>query len=101
MPEYQDQFIEAALEEFIIIELHFEQEHGLGTAFFNAMHSTVQGLLEFPEMMRKVHESGMRRVSVVGFPVNIFYRLEQEFVVIYAVAHQSRKPFYWVGRLSE
>ena len=41
MPEYQDQFIETALEEFIIIELHFEQEHGLGTAFFNAIYSTV------------------------------------------------------------
>ncbi|MEY4531627.1 MAG: hypothetical protein RLZZ156_2348 [Deinococcota bacterium] len=98
---YQDQFIEAALEEFIIIELNFEQEYGLGTAFYNAMQSAVQGLLEFPEMMQKVHKSGMRRISVTGFPVNIFYRLEQESVVIYAVAHQSRKPFYWVKRVTK
>ena len=99
MPRFQDQFSEAALEEFITIEMNLEQEHGLGNAFYNAMHSTVQALLEFPEMMRVIHASGVRRASVTGFPFNVFYRVEAEFIVIYAIAHQHRKPFYWAKRI--
>jgi hypothetical protein len=98
-PRYQDQFLEVALEEFVTIELKLEQDYELGTAFYNALQSMVQELLEFPEMMPKVHDSGMRRAIVAGFPVNVFYRLENEFVVIYAVAHQRQKPFYWINRL--
>jgi toxin ParE1/3/4 len=100
-PRYQDQFVEAALEEMIVVELHFEQEFGLGSAFYSAMHRTIQDVLEFPEMMRPIHDSGMRRVTVDDFPVNVFYRLEGDRLVVYAVAHQSRKPFYWVNRLPE
>ena len=37
MPKFQDKFSEAALEEFITIEMNLEQEHDLGTAFYNAI----------------------------------------------------------------
>jgi hypothetical protein len=64
---------EAALEEFLSVEQALEQDYGLGTAFYDAMQRTVDGILQFPEMMRVVHESTkMRRVSVVGFPHNVF-----------------------------
>jgi hypothetical protein len=86
-PRYQDLFLEDALEEFVLMELNFEQEYGLGTAFYNAVHDIVQGLRAFPEMMPKVHKSGMRRAIVASFPIHIFYRPENEFVVIYSTLH--------------
>jgi toxin ParE1/3/4 len=98
-PRYRDLFLEDALEEFVLMELNLEQEYGLGTTFYNAVHDIVQGLREFPEMMPRVHKSGMWRAIVAGFPVHIFYRPENEFVVIYAIAHEKRKPFYWIRRL--
>jgi hypothetical protein len=72
-PRYRDLFLEDALEEFVLMELNLEQEYGLGTTFYNAVHDIVQGLREFPEMMPRVHKSGMRRAIVAGFPVHIFY----------------------------
>jgi hypothetical protein len=72
MPAYQDQFIEAALEEFITIELNLEQEHGLGTAFYNAMHNTVQALLEFLRNDAKSTQIWNAARECNGFPCQCF-----------------------------
>ncbi|MCA3223396.1 MAG: type II toxin-antitoxin system RelE/ParE family toxin [Burkholderiales bacterium] len=39
-----------------------------------------------------------RRVIVRRFPYSIVYRLDGEAIRILAIAHQRRRPRYWVGR---
>jgi hypothetical protein len=34
-------------------------------------------------------------------PVQLFYTEREEYVWVIAVAHQKRRPDYWVGRADE
>ncbi|MGP0040576.1 MAG: type II toxin-antitoxin system RelE/ParE family toxin, partial [Rhodomicrobium sp.] len=53
----------------------------------------------FPE----VHPKGRlktRKCKLQDFPYTLVYRVRGQVISIFAVAHQSRKPGYWRGRLS-
>lgn len=39
-----------------------------------------------------------RRLKVLGFPFGILYRLRDNTVEVAAVAHERRKPGYWLHR---
>lgn len=45
-------------------------------------------------------DDDLRKFPLTRFPFNIHYRIESETIVIYAVAHQSRRPGYWRSRIS-
>ena len=38
------------------------------------------------------------RLHFKRFPYTLFFRIDGEFIRVLAVAHQSRRPGYWVGR---
>ena len=40
----------------------------------------------------------IRRCVVPRFPYVIYYRATEAFVEVYAIAHQARKPDYWLSR---
>ncbi len=40
----------------------------------------------------------IRRKLVRKFPYSIFYYQRDKIIRVVAVAHQSRRPFYWIGR---
>ena len=42
-----------------------------------------------------------RRVFVKNFPFAVVYRLDAEGIVVFAVAHHSRKPEYWQPRVQD
>jgi len=42
--------------------------------------------------------SNTRRVIVKGFPFSIVYRPESDGIVVFAVAHHARMPYYWRSR---
>jgi plasmid stabilization system protein ParE len=42
---------------------------------------------------------GVRRVLLHSFPYGVIYEVRDRVVVIIAVAHTSRDPRYWLGRL--
>ena len=44
-------------------------------------------------------ETGARRVTLSRYPYDLVYSLRDEEVVVNAVAHHRREPFYWVNRL--
>ncbi|HMH17060.1 MAG TPA: type II toxin-antitoxin system RelE/ParE family toxin [Burkholderiales bacterium] len=39
-----------------------------------------------------------RRIILKGFPFSIFYRPEPDGIVIFALAHHARRPYYWRSR---
>jgi len=39
-----------------------------------------------------------KRLHFKRFPYTLFFRIDGEFVRVLAIAHQSRRPGYWVGR---
>ena len=91
-------FIAAARLEFLAeVVCHNEAQPGLGERFTIAVEETVARALAFPRSGSPSH-SGTRKIVVKGFRFSLYYRPEADGIVVFAVAHHSRRPFYWLSR---
>jgi plasmid stabilization system protein ParE len=92
-PEADEEFREAAR--------YYESEApGVGLAFVVEVHKAVADLAGFPLTAQIVRGSIRKRV-LPHFPYYIFYSIEPDKIVIIAVAHQRRRPNYWLSRLNK
>ena len=65
--------------------------------FRNEVANVTNRLRIHPEIGIRVRHQA-RRFSLHGYPYNLIYRLAPETIIIVALAHQRRRPGYWVGR---
>jgi toxin ParE1/3/4 len=70
----------------------------LAESFINAVESGIDEILTYPGAWQIVEED-VRRYLIKRFPFGIYYCIEADLIVIYAVMHMSRDPEYWKGRL--
>lgn len=91
-PEALTELIEAA-------KYYNRQAPGLGAAFLEEFETAVGNLLHGPQIFA-VRADGCRRCPIARFPHRIVYRIEGEQIRVYAVAHPSRRPGYWLERVS-
>ena len=70
---------------------------GLGAAFLAAVERAVTDLVEYPESA-PVLSGPFRKKVLSRFPFNLIYRIKSDEIRILAVAHQRRRPYYWLGR---
>lgn len=92
-------FIAAARLEFLAEVIYYsEVEPGLGAKFSAAVEEAAARAVAFPRS-GSPFPSGTRRVFVKGFPFSLIYRPEPDGIVILAVAHHARRPFYWRSRI--
>jgi plasmid stabilization system protein ParE len=88
---------------------HYEREReGLGFEFFECYEAAALHALRFPESgspveLKRLAQLGlqMRRVVLERFPYELVTMVVDEDLVIAAVAHQHRRPGYWIGRLAK
>jgi toxin ParE1/3/4 len=91
-------FIAAARLEFLAeVIYHDEAQPGLGKRFTAAVEEAAARALAFP-LSGSPSRARTRRVIVNGFRFSLVYRPEPDGIVILAVAHHSRRPFYWRSR---
>jgi hypothetical protein len=91
-------FIAAARLEFLAEVIYYsEAQAGLGARFTAAVEETAARALAFP-LSGSPYRSNTRRVLVNGFPFSLIYRPEPDGIVIFAVAHYARRPYYWQSR---
>ena len=76
-----------------------EQSRGLGAEFLRCLEAAVLFTQRYPLMYPSVL-SGYRRALVRRFPYAVFYQVEPDRVVVYAVFHCSQDPNKWRARLS-
>lgn len=92
-------FIAAARLEFLAKVIYYgEAQAGLGARFAAAVEDAAARALAFPQS-GSPFRSNTRRVLVKGFPFSLIYRPESEGIVIFAVAHHERRPYYWQSRI--
>ena len=92
-------FIAAARLEFLAEVIYYsEAQGGLGVRFTAAVEEAAARALAFP-LSGSPFRSNTRRVLVKDFPFSLIYRPEPEGVVIFAVAHHARRPYYWRSRV--
>ena len=68
---------------------------GLGRLFKEEIKSSVSRIKEHPEAW-SIEKGDVRKALLHRFPYKILYSIEKDHIVILAVAHQHRKPNYWV-----
>lgn len=89
-PEAKAELIEASV-------FYESRRVGLGKAFVTEVERVIAFICSHPEGGAPGRLQ-RRRVSVPGFPYSVVYRHDSESVLIFAVAHQSRRPGYWRQR---
>jgi plasmid stabilization system protein ParE len=94
-------FVAAARDEFLAeVRYYADAESGLGGRFTRAVEEAVALAAAFPNAGFP-SPSNTRRVLVQGFPFSIYYRSEDEGIVVFAIAHHARRPGYWTSRTGD
>jgi toxin ParE1/3/4 len=70
---------------------------GLGSDFIDRVEHAVGQIRKHPEAAPVVLGS-VRRQLVTKFPFSVIYSVIEGTVVVLAVAHHRRRPFYWLSR---
>ena len=74
------------------------QIEGLGDTFKDTARSTIKRVATFPTAWTEIRPS-IRRCIMHKFPYNVLYSIEENCILIIAIAHHHRKPNYWIDRV--
>lgn len=88
-----------ARSEMIDSALFYEsRRRELGERFLEAV-KTAEGRVRKNPLLGRTFEAGTRKIRVKIFPFSLSYKERPDHIFIYAVAHLSRRPGYWMERL--
>lgn len=93
LPEAEEEMNEAA-------RFYEGRGEGLGLDFLNEVQRTIIFILAHPRSGPVVSPNIRRRI-VRRFPFGILYAIDNEKIVVVAVAHLKRRPGYWKERIGE
>lgn len=79
------------------LEMEFE---GLGESLKNEVKLAAERVARYP-LAWSVERGEVRRCLLHRFPYKLLYSIEANHILIIAVAHQHRKPDYWIDRPHE
>ena len=74
-----------------------ERQARLGDDFLDEFTATLRRIMAEPERWRKIHGEN-RKLNFDRFPYAIVYSADTEEILIKAVMHLHRRPFYWQDR---
>ncbi len=89
-PEARIEFIEA-------IAFYEESREGLGLRLSREVYATINRITLGPTAWPRISEN-TRRCFTRRFPYGVVYEIRADDILIIAVAHSSREPFYWRDR---
>ena len=79
------------------IEYYEEKHAGLGLRMMDEIDKHIQWIQDNVKTPR-IHKGGYRRVNLKIFPYYIAYMFHKNILWILAIAHNHRKPEYWIDR---
>ncbi|MBI4596382.1 MAG: type II toxin-antitoxin system RelE/ParE family toxin [Candidatus Tectomicrobia bacterium] len=69
----------------------------LGRSFKEEARKAALRIAEYPKAW-SIERGDVRKCVLHKFPYKLLYSVEKDHILIIAVAHQHRKPDYWVAR---
>lgn len=72
---------------------------GLGDRFLTELEDGYTSIQNFPDTWANFQYE-FKRYILNKFPFSILYKVTKEKIVVVAIMHNSRKPNYWIDRLS-
>ena len=95
------EILEIAQKELDDAVLYYELEQlGLGLRFKDAVRQSIDRIKKYPTSW-PIERGEVRKFFVHKFPYKILYSIQKQEIVILAIAHQHRKPGYWIERLKD
>jgi hypothetical protein len=92
-------FNELAGDELSDAECYYNIEHpGSGAEFKKEIKKAIERVRKYPLAFPIVNKE-IRTVILHRYPYKILYSIELDHIYIIAIAHQHRRPEYWVGRI--
>ena len=73
------------------------QATDLGISFLSTFGNTLDLIVELPEI-GPIWRDIYRRIGLRRFPHSLFYFAEDRTIFVMAVAHDRRRPGYWLQR---
>lgn len=70
---------------------------GLGQRFKEEVRKAAVRIAEYPQAW-SIERGEVRKCLLHTFPYKLLYSVEEDHILVLAVAHQHRKPDYWVDR---
>ena len=79
-------------------EYYDAQRAGPGDRYRASVQDALRSVLDMPLAWSPMR-GGYRRCGTSPFPYQIIFKISGEIVIVVAVAHTSRRPGYWRGRI--
>lgn len=77
---------------------YYELEYsGLGRRFKDEVRQAALRIAAYPEAW-SIERGDVRKCLLHKFPYKLMYSVEENHILVIAVAHQHRKPDYWIDR---
>ncbi len=73
------------------------QLFGLGDRFKADIQKSIGRIVSYPDAWEQ-QTSRTRRFVLKSFPYKIIYALDNDTIIVLAIANAHRKPDYWVNR---
>lgn len=91
-------FTRLARQELEAAVRYYELEYsGLGYMFKEEVRKAALRIAAYPQAW-SIERGDVRKCLLHKFPYKLMYSVEDNHILVIAVAHQHRKPDYWVGR---
>jgi plasmid stabilization system protein ParE len=75
-----------------------QQQAGLGYEFMQEVAAAIDRILKFPEAWNPLSKR-TRRCRTKRFPYGVVYQIRGDRILVVAIMHLHRKPFYWRNRV--
>ncbi len=92
-PAARDEYREAA-------EHYLKESPRIAAAFVDQVEATIKLVRKKPTTWRVLHQN-VRRCLVRRFPFGVYYTVENDEIVVWAIMHLHRRPGYWQGRRAQ
>ena len=88
----------AAAEHLDSVAFYESRAPGLGVDYLTAFETVMRRVTETPLLSPIEVSPDIRIAFMQRFPFNILFRVEKNEILVLAIAHQSRRPRYWLAR---
>jgi plasmid stabilization system protein ParE len=76
------------------VEWFRQQQDGLQQRFLDEFQSTIARIQAQPEIYQEL-KPDIRRALMRRFPYSVIYEISEDTLLILAIGHQHRRPYYW------
>jgi toxin ParE1/3/4 len=94
-----DVFLEGAIDDLTEAERYYTIEMGNAVLFERALNQVIEDAKLFPEAASLAGVRSVRKRILKRFPYHLIYLVQDQELLILAIAHHKRDPFYWIDRL--